>query len=207
MKNATTRELYAYWNALRGARPAPRRNEIDPIAMPRLLPEIVLLEQDERAEIVVRLAGTRLCEMFARELRGTNAADLWTPASRGEVDRMLRDVMAEAGAAVIAAAGRRDGRDALALEMVALPLTDGQGHRRFLIGALSITGARPLAALERIDRLEARGARLAWPSGLHDRGAFAALDATVGLIAPDARRVGHFVVYDGGLGGTAATSR
>lgn len=36
------RALYEYWNALRGDRPMPQRADIDPAAIPKLLPHIMM---------------------------------------------------------------------------------------------------------------------------------------------------------------------
>jgi hypothetical protein len=195
MKTAATQELYAYWNALRGARPAPRREEIDPVAIPRSLPDIFILELQEGGRIAVRLAGTSLCDLYGRELRGSSLAELWTVESRREIDQVLRSVLSEAAIAVIAAAGRREGRDTELFELVVAPLADASGACRHVIGALTASEPSPLRGPEPIEALEARCARLSWPSGLrqnrrlrHD-------------LAPanEARRVGRFMVYDGGL--------
>src|SRR5580658_1065080 len=36
--------LYAYWNTLRGGRPLPRRADIDPTEIPKLLPQILMYD-------------------------------------------------------------------------------------------------------------------------------------------------------------------
>lgn len=210
MKHAATRELYAYWDRLRGERPAPRRDELDPTAIPRLLPDIALLERHESGAIAVRLAGTRLCELFQRELRGSLFRALWTAGSRSEVEEVLVDVMAEAGVAVVATSCRRAGREPLAAEMVALPLADRAGRRCFAIAALSLGPAAALADGMPIEALDAESARLTWPRG--GAGAAAAAALEIAVPAGDPRRVGHLIVYDGGrdpaaAGGGAATSR
>jgi hypothetical protein len=192
MKNGATQELYAYWNTLRGARPAPRRDEVDPIAIPHSLPEIFLLELQEGGRIAVRLAGTRLCELYGRELRGISASSLWSAQSRSEVDKVLRDVMAEAAVAVIAADARKEGRSVGAFELVVTPLADAAGTCRYIIGALACTDPQAAHTLYPIDALEARSARLSWPSGLRD-------DEGARPPQGDARQIGRFLVYDGGL--------
>lgn len=194
MKTAATQELYAYWNALRGARPAPRREEIDPVAIPSSLPEIFILELREAGRMVVRLAGTRLCELYGRELRGSTMADLWTAQSRREVDQVLRTVMSEAAVAVIAAAGQREGRDADLFEIVIAPLADETGICRHAIGALTPSDPPLLRSPCPIDALQTHCARLSWPSGLRQNRRLRRQ-----LAPPDARRVGRFLVYDGGL--------
>ena len=36
------RDLYDYWNRVRGDRPMPKRADIDPTAIPKLLPHIMI---------------------------------------------------------------------------------------------------------------------------------------------------------------------
>jgi hypothetical protein len=208
MKHAATRALYAYWDRLRAGRTAPERGEIDPTAIPRLLPDVALFELRESGAIAVRLAGTRLCDLFARELRGAAAAALWTPPCRGEIDRVLRTVMGEAAAAVVAVTGRREGREPLPGEMLALPLADAAGRPCFAIASLALfAGMEALCRGERIDALTAESARLSWPGGRPEEDPFTPLGP---LAAHDRRRVGRFVVYDGGRDPAAegaATSR
>jgi hypothetical protein len=112
--------------------------------------------------------------------------------------------MAETAVAVIAADARKDGRSAGAFELVVTPLADAAGTCRYIIGALAGADPQAARALGPIDALEARSARLSWPSGLRrDIGRRPAP-------APgDARQIGRFMVYDGGLepAAPASTSR
>src|SRR5690606_24764284 len=77
MKNDTSRVLFHYWNAIRGTRRAPRRFEIEPARISRILPEAFILEQRDVDTYRFRIAGTRLCELFGMELRGHNFLELW----------------------------------------------------------------------------------------------------------------------------------
>ena len=74
--------LYGYWNALRAGRIAPRRLEIEPSRIGSILSETFMLERTDPATYHYRLAGTRLCEIFGFELRGTNLLDGWSEADR-----------------------------------------------------------------------------------------------------------------------------
>src|SRR5687768_13653867 len=70
VKHSSTRDLYGYWNMRRGTRAAPERADIDPTAIPRVLADTFLLGIDASGDYVYRLAGTRVCALFCRELRG-----------------------------------------------------------------------------------------------------------------------------------------
>ena len=58
MKHASTRALFEYWNEKRGNRPAPEREDIDPIAIRHALGDTFMLAADFVNEQRFRLAGT-----------------------------------------------------------------------------------------------------------------------------------------------------
>ena len=70
MKNASSQELYAYWEKQRGTRSAPARTDIEPGAIRHILSDAFILALDGDAGHPFRLAGTRLCALFGRELKG-----------------------------------------------------------------------------------------------------------------------------------------
>ena len=88
MKHAASRELYAYWEGKRGSRPAPERAEIDPGAIRGALGDTFILALDRGAGHPLRLAGTRVCALFGREIKanrssisGMRRAGAWSRAS------------------------------------------------------------------------------------------------------------------------------
>ena len=82
MKHKTSNILYSYWNKVRGDRVTPRRFEIDPARIAALLPTTFILERIDAETFRYRLAGTRICDMFGIELRGTNFLDGWSAEDR-----------------------------------------------------------------------------------------------------------------------------
>jgi hypothetical protein len=65
------RQLYDYWLERAGERAYPARHDINPCHVPRLLSGISLI--DVAADITqskIRLAGTRLREVYDREITG-----------------------------------------------------------------------------------------------------------------------------------------
>ena len=75
MKHAASQELYAYWEERRGKRSAPERAEIEPGAIRQALSDAFILALDDRAGYPFRLAGTRVCALFGRELKGEPSSD------------------------------------------------------------------------------------------------------------------------------------
>ncbi|WP_163272627.1 PAS domain-containing protein [Chelativorans alearense] len=124
--------LFQYWNRLRGNRPAPRRSEIEPADIKALLPDTFILERDARATPVFRLAGTRLCATYGKELKGYSFVSLWSERDQPAVDRLVRHALDEKAVALIAFEGlSRDGR-INSFELIVLPLEGGRQSVRAL---------------------------------------------------------------------------
>jgi hypothetical protein len=193
MKHVSTRDLYHYWNARRGRRPAPERAEIDPIAIPRVLADTFLLGADAEGELVFRLAGTRVCALFCRELKGEPFVSLFDRPSHAAAAELIAAVGGEALPTVAGVAGAFDG-GSLDLELLLLPLCHRGRTDARLLGVLAPIetsvwiGARPLTALS--------------IGAFRHIGAFAETTRAPGLVpALPVRRSRHgLVVYDGGRG-------
>jgi len=137
MKQASSRELFGYWAARRGTRSAPERGEIEPSAIRRALGDVFILEFDRSLGHPFRLAGTRLCALFGRELKNDRFLDIFEPGARAALADLL-DVIADEKTGVVASAnGRTSEGWAQDVELVLLPLAHrGDTHAR-MIGALS----------------------------------------------------------------------
>jgi hypothetical protein len=61
MRSARCTALVEYWNALRGSRPFPSRDEIDPAAIKALLPHIMMTSiEHDPFRVFYRLVGTEI---------------------------------------------------------------------------------------------------------------------------------------------------
>ena len=71
------RQLYDYWLEKSADRQMPDRRDISPAHIPRLLPHISLIDVDAlNGDCRIRLAGTRLRDVYDREITGLPLADL-----------------------------------------------------------------------------------------------------------------------------------
>ncbi|MBW6424743.1 PAS domain-containing protein [Rhizobium sp. XQZ8] len=77
MRNQASRAVFDYWINIKRDRPAPLRTEIDPAALRHLLPYLFIAANDADGVPSFRLAGTRICDLFAREFRGAAFAEMW----------------------------------------------------------------------------------------------------------------------------------
>jgi hypothetical protein len=153
MKQRVTRALFEHWDALRGARPAPDRNDIDPGAIRSCLANTFVLAFDPDCEHPFRIAGTAICALFGRELTRSPFVSLWAEENRNAVLDLVRAVAEETEGAVASVTGRTGEGEALAIEMILLPLADAGGSSGRLLGALAPVaapywlGERPLRSL------------------------------------------------------------
>lgn len=137
MKQASSRELFGYWVARRGTRVAPERGEIEPSAIRKALGDVFVLEFDRVAGHPFRLAGTRVCALFGRELKNERFIDLWDSASRMAMAELVDAIADEASGVVAAVSGRTAEGWTQDVELVLLPLAHrGDTHQR-MIGALA----------------------------------------------------------------------
>ena len=195
MRHPSIRELYDYWNTQRGSRAAPERADIEPGAIRRVLADTFIIACDARAGHPFRIAGTRLCAAFGRELKGLPFIALWNRPSQIQV-RDLLGVVAQEMVGVIAAARGTGGDGAeLDFELLVLPLRHRDRTDARILGALAPAevpywfGVRSLGRLSlgtiRYLRPESTGSTMPVPGPI------------TGEPEPAARRH-RFIVHEGG---------
>jgi hypothetical protein len=123
MKHAASRDLFSYWEALRGRRPAPQRAEIEPGAIRHVLSETFIVMLDRNSGFPFRLAGTRVCALFGRELKGASFLGLWDEASRTTLRDLLGLLTSETVGTVAGVTARSTAGEPLDLELLLLPLS------------------------------------------------------------------------------------
>jgi hypothetical protein len=190
MKHPTSRMLFSYWDALRGDRAAPERDEIEPGAIRHILADTFILEVGDGNRAHFRLGGTRLCALFGRELKGETLYGLWPSEAQDEIRHLIDLVLDETAGLVVGMIGATNDKAALDLEMVLLPLRHrGKTHARIL-GAMSSAALPPWIGLHPITDLRTVSHRVIWPCGRPSA------PASVAGTAIATR--GHLVVHRGG---------
>lgn len=166
MKHPTSRLLHSYWDRLRAERAAPERAEIEPGEIRSLLADSLILEVDMPTRSArLRLAGTRVCALFGRELKGAALADLW--AGRGSDAGPWRAVEIVAQDTVGVVAGVRattDRGESLDLELLLLPLRHQGRTQERMLGALSPAGVPSWLGLRPVTGLVTTSLRVLGPT-------------------------------------------
>lgn len=130
MKQDGSIALFHYWNRLRDGRTAPKRTEIEPADIKSLLADTFILEKDTRGEAVFRLAGTRLCAIYGRELKGFSFSSLWKEKDQRLIGRLAQGAFTSKSVVVITFDGiSRNGREN-PFELLILPLDGGLENPR-----------------------------------------------------------------------------
>jgi len=194
MQQPTNRQLYAYWDGIRNGRIAPRRFEIEPARIASLLRETFIAECTGLLGFRFRLAGTKICQQFGRELRGVDFLGLWSVADRDAIASLARNVLTDGAVGHgIFHAFTQTHRQA-SFEFTLMPLIHTAQTVNRLLGAITAIeppfwlGAEPLASFE-VSELH-----LHWPDGVP---AFVSSSGTE--VVRLARQ--RFRVVEGGLSG------
>jgi hypothetical protein len=209
MKHSASRELYEYWNRVRGSERAPHRGAIEPSDIRRILADTFILEVVDRSNHLVRLAGTRVCGIYCRELKGSNFFDLWAADDRSAMSTLAAAVSEDGAAAVVTVEGRTDRHGDLAAELILLPLRHSGSAFDRILGSLAVLERPYWLGSEPVVRQKITSLRLLWPD---ETPAFMRrktdqpiaplrLVPSPAILPHPPRRRGHLVVFDGGKSG------
>ena len=207
MKHSASRELFEYWNRVRGGERAPHRGAIEPSDIRRILADTFILEVVDRSDHLVRLAGTRVCSIYCRELKGSNFFDLWSADDRSAMSTLAAAVSEDGAAAVVTIEARTARQQDLAAELILLPLRHSGSAFDRILGSLAVLERPYWLGTEPVTGQTIVSLRLIWPDDAPpfmrrktDRPPPAPLRIvpSPAAIPPTPRRRGHLVVFDGG---------
>jgi hypothetical protein len=137
MKHAASRKLFGHWNERRGLRALPERGDIEPAAIRAELGDTFILGAEPGEDLRFRLAGTRVCALFGRELKDETFTALWDAGHQAAMRRLLATVGEEEIGVVAGARGRTLEGFSCDLELLILPLRHRGRSGRRMVGALA----------------------------------------------------------------------
>ena len=164
MRQTTSTKIFTYWEQIRGNADAPMRNLIQPSAISHILPELFILENTADDNPRFRLAGTAICNLMGREIRGENFAQLWAGSQQEDPVRIAAGVMTHVIPALINATGYCISGRSMTFEMVLLPLRTSGDICDRLLGCLTPAAHSGWLGNERLEFLALDRSRL-----LYDR--------------------------------------
>ncbi|MFD0986746.1 PAS domain-containing protein [Methyloligella solikamskensis] len=145
------RELFDYWKALSESGPIPNRVDFDPQRIPRLLPNICLIDvKDGLTESRFRLAGTALRGIYGSELTGRRVETVFR-GRQAEYWRRVHGAVIEEGAVQSGVVrGPVKGRGHIVMYWLRLPLRLEGPEVRFILG-YDFSGRAPVESAEDAD--------------------------------------------------------
>jgi len=121
MKHPSTNAYFAYWDGKRAGERAPERRAIEPGEIRELLGDIFVLSYETGAGFPFRVAGTRVCALFGRDLKDRSFLSLFSRESRREMED-IASIVAEETLGALAGLTARTGSGGIAhLELLLLP--------------------------------------------------------------------------------------
>ena len=160
MRHKTSIDIFTYWERIRGNADAPLRNLIQPSAIGHILPELFILENTVDDNPRFRLAGTAICNLMGRELRGENFAALWAGSQQDDPVRIAAGVMKHVVPALVHATGYCISGRSMTFEMILLPVRTSSDTCDRLLGCLTPTVYAPWLGNERLEFLALDRSRL-----------------------------------------------
>ena len=216
MQKQSTKTLYDYWNTLRGSRSAPDRRDLDPTKIRGALANTFILELNDNNEFDFRLAGSHICSIYARELKGRSFSRLWHPRDRDAMGTLVRAVTEDHAVALITFTGMTAIHTRTSVETILLPVRHNGSTQSRLLGAMTVLDEPYWLGVQPVVEQRITGLRLIWP----DDQSHADIARDVATVVPQevvfasaggppqaiagtvfgrqARRYAHLAVIDGG---------
>lgn len=152
MRHESSKQLFEYWDRIRAGRKAPLREEIEPSDIRQLLGDTFILDiSGSMRSISYRLAGTRLCAAYGKELKGVAFLVPWDEKDCFELTSAITKVYRDGVPQIICSIAKTDSGKQVEFETLLLPLKpiDDNNYRILGLSSPSKTpfwlGAEPLA--------------------------------------------------------------
>ena len=137
MREPKLRTLLAYWNAKRGTRAMPARADIDPLDVPPILPNVVLVDvTGDPPRFRFRVVGTDIVSRYGAEFTGRDLEKVDLGNALGSVRSQYEETVRErlptyCRHQIETAAGKL-----LRYERLLLPLAADGSHVNMLLGGV-----------------------------------------------------------------------
>lgn len=204
MRHEAIRELFHYWNALRGRRAAPERAEVDLAAIRGLIADMFMLEIDANHRFPFVLSGSRVNALACTEQNSRSFLDLWSAHEARNIAAMLLTVMDASRPMLATATAAPAGGTDLDVEILFLPLGRLRQNRARILGLIapdtlpSWLGLRPIEnlKLESLHMIDDTLTAREFDVRTLFKTALASTQARQGGVTP--RNVRHLRVIEGG---------
>jgi hypothetical protein len=132
-----SRKLFRHWEMTRAEMPCPSRESFELGPIRDVMADMVVIDRDHlRNGFRFRLAGTRVCDLYGRNITGQDVLLGWDDFEKDVIGRHLLTAFNQKQPAVIRMRLTTDRTQQIAAELLALPVTMAGSHRTQIIGGL-----------------------------------------------------------------------
>jgi hypothetical protein len=132
-----SRTLFAHWETLRAERAYPTREEFTFAPVKELMPDMILIEKDYlRGSYRFRLAGSRVCELFGRNMTSADALAGWDSFESNVLSTHFELALRDFQPVLVRMRLMTDTGITVAAELLAMPIQVRESNRVQLIGGL-----------------------------------------------------------------------
>lgn len=136
------RALKRYWDGKRGGRAMPGRADLDPIDIPELLPNVVLVDTAEALDgFRYRLIGTEACIAFDCDRTGARFSDLPRTEYFDELHGLYWRAFQERTPQYVHGPLGATAGDRIQFSRLTLPLSHDGSHVDMILGGIVVAGA------------------------------------------------------------------
>lgn len=164
VRNKNNIQLYTYWNTLRQEKKAPHRFDVDPSQITSLLSEAFILEYKSYDDYSFRLAGTKVCKQFGRELKNNNFMDLWSLKDQQDIKNLMFCITTDAAVGVCNFTAEAENGHNIDYEMILLPLLHHDHSISRIIGTMVTNSQTYWLGTSPFQRCELQNITLFWPT-------------------------------------------
>jgi hypothetical protein len=163
-----SRTIFRHWEAIRGEASAPLREALNLRQLGQFVSWLFIMESSRSGGYVWRLAGSKVCELWRRELTGTEVLAGWDRFEVETVRRLLDGVRENLQPCTLRLRFTTSLGQMIDAELIALPLKARDGSVHVFGGVLPFRDADALGH-EYITRMELAGARTIWTEPIPDQ--------------------------------------
>jgi len=161
-----SRALFSFWETMRAEEAAPRRSALDLKQIRDLVPNLMLIESDPvTGGFRWRLAGTAVCNLYQRELTGSDPLLGWDSFETDVVKRFLTGVVHGLQPCLLRFRMFTDLNQLIGAELLGLPLQANDGGIHIFGGVFLFREIHSLGH-SAISAIELSGARSIWTEHL-----------------------------------------
>lgn len=159
----SSRALFRFWETMRGDRSAPDRGDLDLKAVRDLVPWLFIAEYAVKARMFRwRLAGTGVCELYRRELTGTNMLAGWDNFEADVISRFLSSTLHTFQPSVLRLRFGTDHGATVGVELPAFPIIAADGATTHIFGGVFPFSDSYASHYNRIETQEITAAHSVW---------------------------------------------